>query len=60
MTWPAWGSEAVTVVPGATIDLEDDADRPVGAGDVVRLQAGKATTWVVTERLRKNHLTWGT
>ena len=51
--------EVFVVLSGrATIAVEGSPDVPVGPGDVVRLRAGTATTWVVTERLRKVYLTW--
>ena len=51
--------EVFVVLSGrATIVVEGSPDVLVGPGDVVRLRAGAATTWVVTERLRKVYLTW--
>jgi uncharacterized cupin superfamily protein len=52
--------EIFVVLSGrATIVVEGMSDVVVTAGDVVRLQAGAATTWIVTERLRKVYLAWG-
>jgi len=51
--------EVFVVLSGrATIIVEGWPDVAVAPGDVVRLQAGTATTWVVTERLRKVYLSW--
>ena len=51
--------EVFVVLSGrATILAEGSTGTVVAPGDVVRLRAGTATTWVVTERLRKVYLTW--
>ena len=51
--------EVFVVLSGrATISVEGWPDVVVAAGDVVRLRAGAATTWIVTERLRKVYLSW--
>ena len=42
----------------ATVSVEGWPDVAVGPGDVVRLRAGAATTWVVKERLRKVYVAW--
>ncbi len=42
----------------ATISAEGLEAVDVCPGDIVRLRAGAATTWVVTERLRKVYLSW--
>ena len=50
--------EVFVVLDGrATIRVEGRPDVVVAAGDVVRLEAGTATTWIVTERLRKVYVT---
>jgi len=52
--------EIFVVLSGrATIKVDGSPDVVVTAGDVVRLQAGAVTTWIVTERLRKVYLTRG-
>ena len=51
--------EVFVVLTGrATVRVDGEPDATVGPGDVVRLRAGTATTWVVTERLRKVYLEW--
>jgi hypothetical protein len=50
--------EVFVVLSGrATIAVEGHPAVAVGPGDVVRLEAGAATTWTVTERLRKVYVT---
>ena len=43
----------------ATMSVEGWPDVAIGPGDVVRLRAGAASTWVVDERLRKVYIAWG-
>ncbi len=51
--------EVFVVLSGrATLSVVGWPDVVVGPGDVVRLRAGAATTWAVTERLRKVYLSW--
>jgi hypothetical protein len=51
--------EVFVVLSGsATVSVEGWPDVAIGAGDVVRLRAGTATTWVVEERLRKVYVAW--
>jgi len=51
--------EIFVVLSGrATIRIEGSPETVVTTGDIVRLQAGAKTTWIVTERLRKLYLTW--
>ena len=51
--------EVFVVLSGsATVSVEGWPDVAIGAGDVVRLRAGAATTWVVEERLRKVYVAW--
>jgi uncharacterized cupin superfamily protein len=52
--------DEVFVVPSgrATVAVEGSPEVAMGPGDIVRLRAGTATTWVVTERLGKVHLSW--
>jgi uncharacterized cupin superfamily protein len=51
--------EVFVVVSGrATVSVVGWPDVVVGPGDVVRLRAGTATTWTVTERLRKVYVAW--
>jgi len=51
--------EVFVVLSGrATVSVDGWQDVTVGPGDVVRLQAGATTTWVVAERLRKVYLSW--
>jgi len=51
--------EVFVVLSGrATIAVEGSPEVAVGPGDIVRLQAGTATTWAVTERLRKVYVSW--
>ena len=51
--------EVFVVLSGrATVSVGGWPDVTVGPGDVVRLRAGAATTWVVAERLRKVYLSW--
>jgi uncharacterized protein len=48
----------VVLTGSATIEFADGSPTlEVGAGDVVRLAEGAATTWTVTETLRKIYLT---
>jgi uncharacterized cupin superfamily protein len=50
-------SETFVVLHGrARIDVAGGATIEVGPGDVVRLDAGAATTWTVTTPLRKVYL----
>jgi uncharacterized cupin superfamily protein len=52
--------EVFVVLSGrATIRVDGWPDVVVAPGDVVRMQAGAATSWIVTERLRKVYLTRG-
>jgi uncharacterized cupin superfamily protein len=52
--------EVVVVLSGrATIDVAGQPTVHVGPGDIVRLHAGTATTWTVTERLRKVYVSLG-
>jgi uncharacterized cupin superfamily protein len=51
--------EVFVVVSGwAANPVEGWPDVVVGPGGMVRLRSGTATTWVVTERLRKVYLSW--
>lgn len=52
-------AEVFVVLSGAATVEFDDGTAPLqlGAGDVVRLAAGTATVWTVTETLRKVYLT---
>lgn len=48
----------IVLTGSATIEFGNGSPTlQVGAGDVVRLAAGAATTWTVTETLRKIYLT---
>ena len=52
--------EVFVVLSGrAAIDVAGQPTVHVGPGDLVRLQAGTATTWTVTERLRKVYVSLG-
>ena len=51
--------EVFVVLSGrAVVSVEGWPDVAIGPGDVVRLRAGAATTWVVEERLRKVYVAW--
>ena len=51
--------EVFVVLSGrSTIRVEGWSDVEVVPGDVVRLRAGAATTWIVHERLRKVYVSW--
>ncbi len=51
--------EVFVVLSGrATMSVVGWPDVALGPGDIVRLQAGAATTWVVEERLRKVYVAW--
>jgi len=51
--------EVFVVLSGrATVSVGGWPDVTLGPGDVVRLRAGAATTWVVEERLRKVYVAW--
>jgi uncharacterized cupin superfamily protein len=51
--------EVFVVLSGrATIRVDGRPEVLVAPGDVVRLRAGTATTWMVQERLRKVYVSW--
>ena len=53
-------NEVFVVISGrATVEVLDGPTYEIAAGDVVRLNAGDQTTWIVHESLRKVYVALG-